>query len=170
MVHVQKLVVGYTYLILGWKVQKLARPLPTKFRTLKNFTEELSKRIEHPDEARMAVLNLMSLGDPETNKNRPPPHILRIPGLKGVIGRCSKPFEKQLTERDVKVNQSRLVMSKYYVKNHLMPLFLSGENPRDGIPVRVMIFTVRNLETRKLCFVIISSRQLEGQQQIDDSN
>ncbi|KAM7260478.1 hypothetical protein ACFE04_016219 [Oxalis oulophora] len=71
------------------------------------------------------------------NNYRPPSHILQIPGLEGLIGLCSKPFEKQLTESDVKIDQSRLVMSKFYVEKHLKPLIWSEENPRDGIPVTV---------------------------------
>jgi hypothetical protein len=35
-----------------------------------------------------------------------------VPSLTGLIGVCSKPFEKQLTSRDVRGDQSRLSMNK----------------------------------------------------------
>jgi hypothetical protein len=42
-------------------------------------------------------------------ENYDPHEVPSIPGLNGIIGRCSKPFEKQLTESDLRDDQSRFV-------------------------------------------------------------
>lgn len=64
-----------------------------------------------------------------------PPRRPSIPGLDGLIGNCSKPFEKQLTHSDLNDGQSRLIINTEYVKNHLCPLLREGEEPKAGIKV-----------------------------------
>lgn len=64
-----------------------------------------------------------------------PPHIPPVSGLDGLIGRCSKPFEKQLTASDVRDDQSRLTMNKDDVENFLKPLLMEGERLEPGIPI-----------------------------------
>ncbi|XWS26801.1 hypothetical protein CRYUN_Cryun26dG0061400 [Craigia yunnanensis] len=66
-----------------------------------------------------------------------PPDIPPVACLNGLIGRCSKPFEKQLTETDVKVRQCRLSLHKFDVKNAVMPLLKEEEDCSEGIPVKV---------------------------------
>ncbi|KAK6248577.1 hypothetical protein QUC31_020142 [Theobroma cacao] len=65
-----------------------------------------------------------------------PPDIPPVARLNGLIGRCSKPFEKQLTESDVKVSQCRLSLNKFDVQNAVMPLLKKEEDSTDGIPVK----------------------------------
>lgn len=65
-----------------------------------------------------------------------PPDIPPVPQLHGIVGRCSKPFEKQLTSSDLSDDQSRLSMNKVDVEECLLPL-LNGENLERGIPVRL---------------------------------
>ncbi|KAJ4824412.1 hypothetical protein Tsubulata_033277 [Turnera subulata] len=64
-----------------------------------------------------------------------PPNIPAVPGLEGLIGRCSKPLEKQLTSTDVRKDQCRLSMDKDHVRKHLMPLLKEGERTHEGIDV-----------------------------------
>ncbi|XP_022732656.1 putative B3 domain-containing protein At4g03160 [Durio zibethinus] len=66
-----------------------------------------------------------------------PPDIPSVPCLNGLIGRCSKPFEKQLTESDVKVSQCRLSINKIDVAHAVMPLLKEEEDSSEGIPVKV---------------------------------
>ncbi|KAK2992902.1 hypothetical protein RJ640_028144 [Escallonia rubra] len=65
----------------------------------------------------------------------PPPELPPIPMLHGRIRQCSKPYEKQLTESDVKDSQNRLTLSKDYVKFHLESMLEPEENLREGINV-----------------------------------
>lgn len=66
-----------------------------------------------------------------------PPEIPPVQSLGNLIGTCSKPFEKQLTDSDVRDDQSRLSMNKQDVENFLLPLLDGGENLHVGIPVTV---------------------------------
>ncbi|KAG8658695.1 hypothetical protein MANES_03G176200v8 [Manihot esculenta] len=66
-----------------------------------------------------------------------PPEIPPVVGLDGLIGKCSKPFEKQLTSSDVRPDQSRLTMNKADVVRCLLPLLnREEENPCQGIKVK----------------------------------
>lgn len=64
-----------------------------------------------------------------------PPKLPPAQSLSSLIGKCSKPFEKQLTESDVRDDQSRLSMSKQDVERFLLPLLEGEENLHVGIPV-----------------------------------
>ncbi|OMO82656.1 hypothetical protein CCACVL1_11839 [Corchorus capsularis] len=66
-----------------------------------------------------------------------PPEMPPVACLKGLIGNCSKPFEKQLTESDVKSNQCRLSLNKIDVQNAVNPLLKEEDDPTEGIPVKV---------------------------------
>ncbi|KAF3441888.1 hypothetical protein FNV43_RR15803 [Rhamnella rubrinervis] len=65
-----------------------------------------------------------------------PPDVPPVLKLRGIVGRCSKPFEKQLTASDVRDDQSRLSINKADVEACLLPL-LNGHNLEHGIPVRL---------------------------------
>ncbi|CAK7327757.1 unnamed protein product [Dovyalis caffra] len=67
--------------------------------------------------------------------NYDPPKVPSIPGLTGLIGKCSSPFEKQLTESDLRDDQSRLSINKADAKDYLYPLLNDDENLADGIKV-----------------------------------
>ncbi|KDP45182.1 hypothetical protein JCGZ_15047 [Jatropha curcas] len=70
--------------------------------------------------------------------NYRPADIPPIAKLKGQIGRCSKPFEKQLTSSDVRSDQSRLTLNKAYVERSILPLLNREEgNLDDGIKVTI---------------------------------
>jgi hypothetical protein len=64
-----------------------------------------------------------------------PPEIPPVQSLISLIGACSKPFEKQLTDSDIRDDQSRLSMNKQDVENFLLPLLGGDENVNLGIPV-----------------------------------
>ncbi|XVE63547.1 hypothetical protein DITRI_Ditri07aG0028800 [Diplodiscus trichospermus] len=49
-----------------------------------------------------------------------PPEIPPIPALAGVVGECSRPCEKQLTETDLSDNQTRLSLSKDHVRDYIL--------------------------------------------------
>ncbi|XVF88596.1 hypothetical protein PTKIN_Ptkin19aG0063600 [Pterospermum kingtungense] len=57
--------------------------------------------------------------------------------LNGVIGSYTEPFEKQLTESDVKASQCRLSINKCDVNNAVLPLLTEKEDCYAGIPVKV---------------------------------
>ncbi|EEF31029.1 conserved hypothetical protein [Ricinus communis] len=71
--------------------------------------------------------------------NYKPPDIASFPGLNGLIGECSKPFEKQLIANDIEENPSRLTMSNADVAGCLVPLLDldKHEDPKKGIEVTV---------------------------------
>ncbi|KAJ4839873.1 hypothetical protein Tsubulata_003178 [Turnera subulata] len=71
----------------------------------------------------------------EMVNNYKPPRIPPVPGLEGLIGRCSEPFEKQLTGSDVRKDQCRLAMSTADVQKNLMPLLKEDEKIDEGIDV-----------------------------------
>lgn len=56
-------------------------------------------------------------------KSYRPPVTPPVPALDGMVGRCSKPFQKQLTGSDVRDDQSRLSINKADVEACLFPLF-----------------------------------------------
>ncbi|XWS72068.1 hypothetical protein CRYUN_Cryun02cG0009200 [Craigia yunnanensis] len=62
-----------------------------------------------------------------------PPDIPPVACLNGLIGRCCKPFEKQLTESDVKVSQCRLSINKFNVENAVMPLLKEEEDSSESL-------------------------------------
>lgn len=64
-----------------------------------------------------------------------PPDIPPVPSLHGFIRICSRPFQKQLTETDVKDSQNRLSMKKMHVEELLKPLLGPEEDLVKGIPV-----------------------------------
>lgn len=68
-----------------------------------------------------------------------PPDIPPVRNLNGVIGNCSKPLEKKLTNTDLKVNQCRLSMNRGKVLELLVPLLNEEEYRvlKEGIPVTV---------------------------------
>jgi len=68
-------------------------------------------------------------------ENYDPHEVPSIPGLNGIIGRCSKPFEKQLTESDLRDDQSRLSINKADAQKYLYPLLNEDENLAEGINV-----------------------------------
>ncbi|KAJ7978195.1 Peptidyl-prolyl cis-trans isomerase [Quillaja saponaria] len=55
--------------------------------------------------------------------------------LQFIIGNCSQPFEKQLTETDVNGAQSRLALNKSDVEECILPLLNNKENLIVGVPV-----------------------------------
>ncbi|KAJ6314260.1 hypothetical protein OIU78_017845 [Salix suchowensis] len=67
--------------------------------------------------------------------NYEPHEVPSIPGLNGIIGKCSKPFEKQLTESDLRDDQSRLSINKVDAQKYLYPLLNEDENLAEGISV-----------------------------------
>ncbi|KAJ6423433.1 hypothetical protein OIU84_024395 [Salix udensis] len=67
--------------------------------------------------------------------NYEPDEVPSIPGLNGIIGKCSKPFEKQLTESDLRDDQSRLSINKADAQKYLYPLLNEDENLAEGISV-----------------------------------
>ncbi|KAJ6776259.1 B3 DOMAIN PLANT PROTEIN-RELATED [Salix koriyanagi] len=67
--------------------------------------------------------------------NYEPHEVPSIPGLNGIIGKCSKPFEKQLTESDLRDDQSRLSINKADAQKYLYPLLNEDENLAEGISV-----------------------------------
>ncbi|XP_041006120.1 putative B3 domain-containing protein At4g03170 [Juglans microcarpa x Juglans regia] len=60
-----------------------------------------------------------------------------VPSLNGLIGACSKPFEKQLTPTDVRTDQCRLSFNKADVENFLSPLLNKSDDLVRGTPVTV---------------------------------
>lgn len=66
------------------------------------------------------------------------PRLPPVARLNGVIGTCSEPFEKQLTDSDVSECQCRLALSKGEVLDSILPLLNEqDENIGSGIPVTV---------------------------------
>lgn len=66
------------------------------------------------------------------------PRLPPVESLKGVIGTCSVPFEKQLTSSDVSEGQCRLALTKEEVRESILPLLNEREEKIDcGIPVTV---------------------------------
>ncbi|PQQ08516.1 uncharacterized protein Pyn_22062 [Prunus yedoensis var. nudiflora] len=55
--------------------------------------------------------------------------------LQNLIGRCSEPFEKQLSGTDVALGSTSLTISKEDVKRHILPLLKANEVPEEGIQV-----------------------------------
>ncbi|KAK8487503.1 hypothetical protein V6N11_070918 [Hibiscus sabdariffa] len=66
-----------------------------------------------------------------------PPDVPSVAGLAGLITGCCKPYQKRLTETDVRKNQSRLLFCKNHVREFMMPLLKEDENVGNGIPVVV---------------------------------
>jgi hypothetical protein len=61
-----------------------------------------------------------------------------VPKLHGIIGQCSQPYEKVLTETDTKADQGRIFIGKQFVKTSLLPLLNKDENlGLNGIPVSI---------------------------------
>ncbi|KAK9926814.1 hypothetical protein M0R45_024025 [Rubus argutus] len=106
--------------------------------------------------------------------NYSPPNLPPVPSLRQLIEICSEPFEKQLTNSDVKDDQSRLAMSKEDVEKRLIPLLNENEDLSLGIPAGwktfrhdhnlvenqdfVTVWMFRNAATGNLCFVIQTRR------------
>lgn len=66
------------------------------------------------------------------------PKLPPIVSLRSIIGKCSKPFEKQLTRTDLEKSQNRLKFNKEYVKDALIPILEEWQDRLNvGIPVRV---------------------------------
>ncbi|GMP88369.1 hypothetical protein CsSME_00040389 [Camellia sinensis var. sinensis] len=63
------------------------------------------------------------------------PRLPPVKELEGLIGICSVPFEKQLTESDVKDNLSRISIPKSIIEKFLKPLMNSKEDLVSGISV-----------------------------------
>ncbi|CAI0543446.1 unnamed protein product [Linum tenue] len=61
---------------------------------------------------------------------RPP-----IRGLETLIGQCTPPEVKQLTESDIKDSQARLSLPKPYGRESIKPLLTPDEDVEKGIPV-----------------------------------
>ncbi|KAJ6966383.1 hypothetical protein NC652_004064 [Populus alba x Populus x berolinensis] len=84
-------------------------------------------------------------------ENYVPHEVPSIPGLNGIIGRCSKPFEKH-----------RLSINKADAQKYLYPLLNEDENLAEGINEFEMVFKIWvSKNTEKLCFVI-NWRRLPG--------
>ncbi|KAE8702732.1 hypothetical protein F3Y22_tig00110482pilonHSYRG00765 [Hibiscus syriacus] len=62
-----------------------------------------------------------------------PPHPPAVP-LVGLIGSCSKPYQKKVTRTDVDVNEARLCLSNH-VQEFMLHLLKEDENVEQGIPV-----------------------------------
>ncbi|CAA7028998.1 unnamed protein product [Microthlaspi erraticum] len=57
-----------------------------------------------------------------------------------IVGRCSKPIRKQLTESDVKEDQNRLMLGKLQVEKTMVPLLKESEIPRGTNGLEVMVY------------------------------
>ncbi|KAK8545838.1 hypothetical protein V6N13_067100 [Hibiscus sabdariffa] len=66
-----------------------------------------------------------------------PPEIPPVAALAGLIAECSKPYQKPLTETDLKSGQSRFLFCKKHVGEFMLPLLKEDENVVNGIPVVV---------------------------------
>ncbi|XVE98117.1 hypothetical protein REPUB_Repub03eG0077800 [Reevesia pubescens] len=136
--------------VASLKHQKLSSETELALHGLKTkFTREIRKRVRrnkpnlqkesnNPTEERVNAQNLArtpKLCLPLSSYF--PPDIPPLPCLNGLIGRCSKPFEKQLTETDVRVSQCRLSINKFDVENAVIPLLKEKDNSSIGIPVKV---------------------------------
>ncbi|XWS17311.1 hypothetical protein CRYUN_Cryun33cG0056300 [Craigia yunnanensis] len=106
----------------------IARRNKPNFRKESNPTEEGSVNAQNLSGTPKLCLPLSSYF---------PPDIPPVACLSGLIGRCSKPFEKQLTESDVEARQCRLSLNKCDVQNAVMPLLNEEENCSKGINVKV---------------------------------
>ncbi|KAK5841102.1 hypothetical protein PVK06_010010 [Gossypium arboreum] len=91
--------------------------------------QKKAKKIDHEEykEIYGAALCISSFKDlilsPESAMNlQATIDIPRVPSLNGLIGRCSQPFEKQLTETYVNSKQCRLSINKVDAENAVMPL------------------------------------------------
>ncbi|KAK6229042.1 hypothetical protein SCA6_017993 [Theobroma cacao] len=64
-----------------------------------------------------------------------PPNIPPVATLAHLIGECSRPYSKQLTETDLKDNQIRLSLNKNHVGKSFIPLLKEHEDVNKGIQV-----------------------------------
>ncbi|KAK8545840.1 hypothetical protein V6N13_067102 [Hibiscus sabdariffa] len=66
-----------------------------------------------------------------------PPDIPPVAALAGLVSECSKPYQKRLTETDLKRDQLRFLFCKDHVREFMIPLLKEDENVGNGIPVTV---------------------------------
>ncbi|CAI9109083.1 OLC1v1008824C2 [Oldenlandia corymbosa var. corymbosa] len=81
------------------------------------------------------------------------PDLPPIPEILNIIGKCSRPFEKQLTFSDLERSQNRLNFNKEYVQGALMPVLKAGEEDLNvGIPVTVFDCRDKRYSMRLKCW------------------
>ncbi|XP_022717854.1 B3 domain-containing protein At1g20600-like [Durio zibethinus] len=73
-----------------------------------------------------------------------PPDFPPIKALAGLIGECSKPCEKRLTQTDLKDSQTRLSLNKKHVQESMIPLLKEDEDVNEGI--RVITYDIEGKE------------------------
>ncbi|XP_022718110.1 uncharacterized protein LOC111276629 isoform X2 [Durio zibethinus] len=76
--------------------------------------------------------------------NYQPPVIPPVAALTGLIGKCSRPFEKRLTETDLTDRQTRLSLNKKHVQEFMIPLLKEDEDVNEGI--RVITYDIEGKE------------------------
>lgn len=89
------------------------------------------------DEDVMAAFSLCRLKHARS-KDPLPPSMPPVPTLRGLVGRCSDPFQKNLMMSDVDRGLNRLMLSKSVVEKCVLPLLDGGASLEiQGIPVKV---------------------------------
>ncbi|GMI85137.1 hypothetical protein HRI_002183000 [Hibiscus trionum] len=102
----------------------------------KQSAVELKKR-KRDDEQEAPRLIIIGGRNNRVLADYEPPDFPPVPTLSGLITECSKPYEKRLTETDLKRDQTRLLLCKDHVRQFMIPLLKQDENVRTGIPVTV---------------------------------
>jgi hypothetical protein len=66
------------------------------------------------------------------------PNLPPVPKLHGIIGQCSQPYEKVLTDSDTDADKARIFIGKQFAETSLLPLLKQDEKiDLNGIPVSV---------------------------------
>lgn len=92
------------------------------------------------DETTSATLNKLKRKFHVTNSinyEEDPADFPPIPSLAGLIGKCSKSFEKQLTATDLDDHQMRLPLNWNHVEEFMLPILMleAGEDVKEGFEV-----------------------------------
>ncbi|KAL9408478.1 hypothetical protein AB3S75_046944 [Citrus x aurantiifolia] len=78
-------------------------------------------------EAASVIAQNSSANSALDDEYKPPDIPPLVQNLRGVIGRCSKPMQKNLTNTDLNASQCRLLMNRGSVLEFLVPLLNEGE-------------------------------------------
>ncbi|KAK9183038.1 hypothetical protein WN944_026187 [Citrus x changshan-huyou] len=78
-------------------------------------------------EAASVIAQNSSANSALDDEYKPPDIPPLVQNLRGVIGRCSKPMQKNLTNTDLNASQCRLLMNRASVLEFLVPLLNEGE-------------------------------------------
>lgn len=153
----QKEVAKVALLLYSWKFLKLD---PIEAQALEKQKEDSKKQILGRIEIQNHHHQPMSPEIGQPNNNGPggdnndraisPPRLPPVLALNGLIGECSRPFEKQLTESDVKDDQSRLSLNKDFVINYFLPILNDGEDPEEEITVTT--YDIEGKEYKEMVF------------------